>query len=101
MDDDLPQRGFTQEQLVIYKLGQIESQLAALLVKLTDNTIQFNKDIADVKINSAANTTRIEKLENKTTTERAWLLGAGAAISAIFIFSKELIVSWLTSFIHH
>lgn len=98
---ELPQNGFTQEQLVIYKLGQIESQLAALLVKLTDNNIQINKDLLELKEDVIADRKRLKMLEDQYSTARNRVIGAVIIISAIIAISKDLVITWLKSFLPH
>lgn len=95
--DDMPQNGFSQEQLVIYKLGQIESQLAALLVKLTDDNLQTQKDLTALEIRVTANEVKLEKFG----TDRAKFLGGAAVITAVIAFGKDFFTQWLTSLLHH
>lgn len=90
-----PQNGFTQEQLVIYKLGQIESQLASFLVKLTDNNIEINKDLLDHDTRISKNAAEIDKLKNQVNTWIARLIGGAAVISAIVAYSKGFVEKWL------
>lgn len=98
---NFPQNGFTQEQLVIYKLGQIESQLAALLVKLTDDKLQAQKDLLELKSRTDVVEKKVRMLEDRYSTARNRLIGAVIVISTIIGFSKDFVISWLKSFLPH
>jgi hypothetical protein len=83
--------GFTQEQLVVYKLGQIESQLAALIVKITESNQSIKTDLnaAEVRIKS------LEDTNNKRNLERAKIAGATGAIFFLLTLFKGFAEKWL------
>lgn len=96
------QAGFNQEQLVIYKLGQIESSLAALVMRLTDLTSQYQKEIKDLddrtQLDIKALDSRTAKLEEANTNIRIERAKTGAVVGAVvtvFLFFKEVIIKWL------
>lgn len=94
LNPGMEQHGFTQDQLVIYKLGQIESQLANLLVKMSENTVQFQKELVEVvsDVNSLSN--RVKSLEDFIAAMRNRAI-AGAAIITALVVSVKVAIQWL------
>jgi hypothetical protein len=85
------QGGFSQEQLVIYKLGQIESQLSALVVKLTENHQAIKTDLTAAEMRIG----RLEESDQKKNIERAKVAGFTGAIVLILSFFKGAAEKWL------
>lgn len=83
--------GFAQEQLIVYKLGQIESQLAALVVKITESNQNLKEDLMAAQV-------RIKKLEdsdNKRNVERAKVAGATGVLVFVGMILKGFAEKWL------
>lgn len=64
--------GFDQDQTVVYKLGQIESKLEAILKRLDDKERAQDEEIKELKADVS-----------KVKMQRAWLLGAAAVLAVI------------------
>lgn len=76
------------EQTVIYKLGQIESQLANIAVKMTEQSANFQADFKDIKRIQEEQDKRIKKLEDVQEGVRNWLLGGGFVITVFYTIFK-------------
>ena len=87
--------GFSRDQLIIYKLGQIESHLSSLSAKFIEHTIDTKQDIADLKVSIESAAKRVGVLEGQYNGIRSRFLGAAAAISFVFIVAKVFIEKWL------
>ena len=85
------QTGFTQEQLVIYKLGQIESNLSALILRITDLTKQSQLDLNATE----ARTAKLEEAQTNYKIDRAKVSAITGLIIGTIVFFKELIGKWL------
>lgn len=81
-------------QTVIYKLGQIESQLANIAIKMAEQSAQFNKDFSEIKRIQKEQEIRISKLEDVWNGVRNWLLGGGFVITLVFTIFK-VIMPWV------
>lgn len=89
------------ENLVVYKLGQIESHLTAIQVRMADQDAQYRKDFTQLEnkfdLHAAAQNKqekRIDRLEENWNMVRNWLVGGGFVISAIYFLAK-VIFPWL------
>jgi septal ring factor EnvC (AmiA/AmiB activator) len=91
------QTGFTVDQLVIYKLGQIETQLQSI-----SNEIKgFAKSQADQDEKIEEVDTRVNNLETNYKIDRARILTLAGVIAFVVTFGKELITKWLGSLSLH
>lgn len=106
MAGNLEQNGFTQEQLVIYKLGQIESQLASILVKYAENHADNQRQFFEARANH--NELRVDhealkeevqkhvsRIDGRLNNYRSWIMGAAAVIAILASTLKSLIFNWL------
>lgn len=82
-------------QTVIYKLGQIESQLANIAIKMVEQSSQFTRDFEEVKRIQKKQDERISDLEDIWNGVRNWLLGGGFVITLAFTIFK-VIMPWVT-----
>lgn len=94
LNPGMEQNGFTQDQLVIYKLGQIESQLANLLVKVSDQAIQFQKDLMELKVENIELSKRLKNIEEFLSAMKNRFM-AGAAIVTFLVVSIKVAIQWL------
>ena len=89
------------DNMVVYKLGQIESQLSSIAVDLAKQAAQFDKDFSRQESRISANEStqeatdnRLDKVEKAQDFQRAWLLGSSFVVSIVFILVK-VIVPWV------
>lgn len=93
------------ENLVVYKLGQIESLLSSMQVRMADRDAQYHKDFAqlEAKFDTHALLTqnsikdqdsRITRLEGRWEMVRNWSAGVIAVFVAIAAVGK-IAVTWL------
>lgn len=94
LNSHMEQNGFTQDQLVIYKLGQIESQLANLLVKVGEQAVQFQKEMVEIRLENLELGKRVKNLEEFISTMRNRSIGA-AAIVTFLVVSIKVALQWL------
>ena len=85
------------EQTVIYKLGQIESQLANIAIKMTVQSANFQSDFKEIKRIQELQDQRILKLENVQEGVRNWLLGGGFVITVFYTIFK-VVMPWVSNF---
>lgn len=86
-ENDSP-HGFSSEQVVIYKLGQIESLLDTLIVKQAEHASATTEMISGL-------TTRVKTLEDNFKGIRDKFVGGLAVISFVMISAKVFIEKWL------
>ena len=84
-------------QTVIYKLGQIESQLANIAIKMTEQSANFQSDFKEIKRIQELQDQRILKLENVQEGVRNWLLGGGFVITVFYTIFK-VVMPWVSNF---
>ena len=94
LNPGMEQNGFTQDQVVIYKLGQIESQLANLLVKVSEQALQFQKEMVEIRLENNELNKRVKNLEEFISTMRNRSIGA-AAIVTFLVVSIKVALQWL------
>ena len=93
------------ENLVVYKLGQIESLLSSMQVRMADRDAQYHKDFAQLeakfdahagltKTSIESQDTRIKALETKWDMVRNWAVGVIAVFTAIAAIGKA-VLTWL------
>ena len=82
-------------QTVIYKIGQIESQLANIAIKMVEQSAQFTKDFEEVKRIQKKQDERISNLEDIWNGVHNWLLGGGFVITLAFTIFK-VIMPWVS-----
>lgn len=92
---DVPQTGFTQEQLVIYKLGTIESQIQSLVDKVSSGDTGVAKMVAELKIEQEKDRLRIAALEKRFDAAQNKFLGIAGVVSFVVISMKVVIFKWL------
>lgn len=94
LNPGMEQNGFTQDQLVIYKLGQIESQLANLLVKVGEQALQFQKEMVEIRLENMELGKRVKNLEEFISAMRNRTIGV-AAIVTFLVVSIKVALQWL------
>lgn len=94
LNPGMEQNGFTQDQLVIYKLGQIESQLANLLVKVGEQAVQFQKEMVEIRLENHELGKRVKNLEEFINAMRNRTIGV-AAIVTFLVVSIKVALQWL------
>lgn len=89
------------DSMVIYKLGQIESQLASISIRIAERDTQFDKDFTQFQAqfktivdNQNAQAKRISSLEGKWDAVRNWVVGGSFIITAAVAVGKFWIESW-------
>jgi len=87
--------GFSRDQLIIYKLGQIESHISSLSAKFIEHSTDTKQDIIDLKLSIKGAADRVVVLENQYNGVSNRVLGAFAVISFLFITAKVLFEKWL------
>jgi hypothetical protein len=92
---DVSQNGFTQEQLVIYKLGTIESQIQSLVDKVSSGDTGVTKMVAELKIEQEKDRVRITALEKRFDAAQNKFLGIAGVVSFLLISMKVVIFKWL------
>lgn len=93
--DALEQHGFTQEQLIIYKLGTIESQIATLVAQMSSGGTEVQKMIAQLKLEQDATKTKVSDLEKRFDAAQNKFIAIAAVVSFAFLTLKGLIFKWL------
>ena len=86
-ENDSP-HGFSSEQVVIYKLGQIESLLDTLIAKQAEHALATTDMISGL-------TTRVKTLEDNFSSIRNKFVGGLAVISFVMVSAKVFIEKWL------
>ena len=81
--------GFSQDQLIIYKLGHIESQLASLIAKHAEHTLEIHKTLGSYE-------KRLTNLETQFNNIRSKFIGGLAVVSFVLVGAKVLIDKWLS-----
>lgn len=94
LNPGMEQNGFTQDQVVIYKLGQIESQLANLLVKVSEQALQFQKEMVEIRLENNELNKRVKNLEEFINAMRNRTIGV-AAIVTFLVVSIKVALQWL------
>lgn len=93
---DVPeQHGFTQEQLIIYKLGTIESQITTLLAQVSSSSTEAQKMVTKLQTEHDALKDNVTKLEKRFDAAQNKFIAIAAAVSFAFLTLKGLIFKWL------
>lgn len=83
--------GFDKDQLVIYKLGQIESKIEALISSVGVHAEQVSNELKD----HDKRLTDLENANHNRNVERAKVAGFTGAIIFLAGFFKEVIEKWV------
>jgi hypothetical protein len=78
--------GFSQIELIIYKLGHIETSI--------DNLI---KNLADSGAKTSGLESRVKTLEDSFRAVRNYGLGAFAVLGGVIVILKVVLTEWLKS----
>lgn len=89
------QHGFTQEQLIIYKLGTIESQIATLIAQQSSNGTEVQKALAQLTTEHNTLKDKVTALEKRFDAAQNKFIAIAAVVSFAFLTLKGLLFKWL------